>query len=64
MDNLYLATRGEVEHMFENDGGFINIFEEIGGNALLIASEMWKARSLAESVREGGMRRGKLQSSF
>lgn len=50
--------------MFENDGGFINIFEEIGGNALLIASEMWKARSLAESVRKGGMRRGKLQSSF
>lgn len=64
MNNLYLATGGEIEHIFENFGRFIDIFVEVRGNVLLIASQMWKTRSLGKSGSEGRMRRGEVVKLF
>lgn len=64
MNNLYLATGGEIEHIFENFVRFIDIFVEVHGNAFLIASQMWKAKSLGKSSSEGRMRRGEVVKLF
>lgn len=63
MNNFSLVTGEKGEDLFENAGRFIDIFAEDLGNALLIASvfsDMWKARLLAESGGEGGLRGGEL----
>lgn len=64
MDNLYLAAGGEIEHIFENFGRFIEIFVEVHGNALLIASQIWKASLLGKSGSEDRMRRGEVVKLF
>lgn len=61
MENLSSVIKGKAEDSFELAGSFMDIFTTVRRNARLIisiASEMWKARSLAAGVGNGRLRRG------
>ena len=60
-------TGEKVEYLFENAGRFTETFVKVCGSALLIASifsEMWRARSLAESAGKGRLSRGDIVKWF
>lgn len=62
-DTVSLVIGEKVECLFENAGGFRDTFVKVCRCVLLSASifsEMWKARSSAESASKGRLRTGML----